>query len=231
MDQKQGIRSTLVALFILRVISSFFALVNAAMRKLFHTVSRIVCAFIAIVLFFCLIVNNLPDVRALLGFTHATTVSDTMIEQQLNAISDFATYEYTYTNHVDFANSGELLGQKVWLTEHTFSFDYTGTIKAGYDFSEIVIAEIDHLEQKVYIHLPSLSILDNEVSIIMDTYTDSNNLTNPLQPREVLEYLYSRRELEAQSAIEQGLYQLAAENAQRLIRAILDPFGYEVVFI
>ena len=230
MFQKHQSTSSLPRNLILRVLfvllSTLLRVVGSVCRFLLSIAGNFVAIAIAVFVLFSI----LPDVRTLLGYSHATTLTDTVVEEQLIAISEFATYEYTYTNHVECRNAAELLGHEVWLTDHYFAFDYTGTIKAGYDFSEIVIAEIDDLEQMIHIHLPKVAILSNEISIDMETYTDTNNINNPLVPREVLEYLYGRKAPEADLAIQAGLYTLAEENAMRLIRVVLDPFGYEVVF-
>ena len=217
-----------VILHFLAVILHFLGFVaDCICRALFSIVKYFLVICFSIIFLFTM----LPDIRALLGYTHATTLSETVVAEQLEAISEFATYEYTYTNHVDCRDAAMMLGHEVWLTEHSFSFDYSGTIKAGYDFGEIVIAEIDDLEQKIYIHLPVVVILSNEISIDMESYSDTNNINNPLRPREVLEYLYSRKAPEQEKALEQGLFALAEENAMSLICVALEPFGYEVVFI
>ena len=65
----------------------------------------------------------------------------------------------------------------------------------------------------------------------MATYEDYNNLCNPLEPREVLDYLYSRKEPELEKALELGLLDLARENAARVISLIVEGQGYSTVFV
>ncbi len=62
------------------------------------------------------------------------------------------------------------------------------------------------------IHMPDVIVLSNEISIDMETYEDRNNVCNPLEPREVLEYLYSHREPEREKAIELGILDLGTNN-------------------
>ena len=80
------------------------------------------------------------------------------------------------------------------------------------------------------IHMPDVIVLSNEISIDMETYEDRNNVCNPLEPREVLEYLYSHREPEREKAIELGILDLGTENAQTVVRLAIRSLGYEVVF-
>ncbi len=172
-----------------------------------------------------------PDMlRNALGYRQAREVSITVLREELLAISELATYEFDYVNHVDFTNQPQLLGQNVLLTDHWFAFDYHGTIKAGYDLEQVGVLWIDSADQTIGISLPEVAVFSNEIYVDMPTYQDRNNICNPLQPREVLDFLYSQQAPELEKALSQNLLGLAEENAMRLISLFIDSLGYSAVF-
>ena len=191
---------------------------------------RVAGSFLAVTVAFVVLYTQFPRISGLLGFTAASEITDTVIYEQLNAISELAVYEYRYENHVDCTNIPQLLGHNVWATDHWFAFDYSGVIKVGCDFNEISILFVDPASKSVIIHMPKVAVLSNEISINMETYKDRNNVCNPLQPREVLEYLYSRREPEQEKAIFSGVLELGTENAKTVISLAIRSLGYETVF-
>ena len=211
----------------------------AALRAIFaffrftaRMAGRVFGMALCVVLVVFLARNYFPDLlRDALGFRHAQEVTDTVIREELRAISELATYEFTYVNHVDFTNQPELLGHSVLLTDHWFAFDYHGTIKAGYDLEKVSLLWIDSVEHTIGIHLPEVAVFSNDIFVDMSTYQDRNNICNPLQPREVLDYLYSRKQPELDKALNQGLLTLADDNAKRLISLIIETQGYKAVFI
>jgi len=197
-------------------------------KMLGRVLSMLLCIALSVYLAHTLV----PDlVREILGFNRAQEISDTIIREELNAISELATYEFTYVNHVDCVDQPQLLGHNVALSDHWFAFDYHGVIKAGFDLEKIDLLWIDSVERMVGIYLPDVVVLSNEIFVDMATYEDRNNLCNPLEPREVLEYLYSRKEPELEKALELGLLEMAKENAMRLIITFVKAQGYTAVFI
>ena len=206
--------------------------IRVFLRFVANMLGRIVSMLICIALSVCLAHTLVPDlVKEVLGFNRAQEISDTVIQEELTAISELATYEFTYVNHVDYTDQPQLLGCNVTLTDHWFAFDYHGIIKAGFDVEKIEVLWIDSVEFTVGIHLPEVIVLSNEIFIDMSTYEDRNNLCNPLEPREVLEYLYAQKEPELEKALNLRLQEKAKENVQRLITAIVEAQGYTAVFV
>ena len=195
-----------------------------------HGCCHVAGSFLAVAIAAILLYTQLPKLPELFGFNTTSEITDTVVYEQLDAISELAVYEYRYTNHVDCTNVPQLLGHDVWATDHWFAFDYSGVIKVGCNFDEIKVLLVDPVTKTVTIHMPDVTILGNEISIDMETYEDRNNVCNPLEPREVLEYLYSRREPEREKAIELGILDLGTENAQTVISLAIRSLGYEVVF-
>lgn len=201
-------------------------------RFVANVLGRIVSMLLCIALSVYLAHTLVPDlVKEVLGFNRAQEISDTVIREELTAISELATYEFTYVNHVDYIDQPQLLGHNVALTDHWFAFDYHGVIKAGFDLEKIEILWIDSVERSVGIYLPEVTILSNEIFVDMSTYEDRNNLCNPLEPREVLDYLYAQKEPELEKALNLGLREKAKENAQRLITTVIKAQGYSAVFV
>ena len=210
------------------VLRGMKVILRAAARMIGRIACMLLCIAVSVCLAHALIPNLIQDV---LGFTRAQEINDTVIREELTAISELATYEFTYVNHVDYVDQPQLLGCNVWLTDHRFAFDYHGVIKAGYsDLAKIDLLWVDSVEQSMGIYLPEVSILSNEIFIDMATYEEQNNLCNPLEPRQVLEYLYSRKEPELQEALDQGLLEKARENAKSIISRVMAAMGYTVDF-
>lgn len=225
--QKQKQQSTPVAALKaagrgLRAIARFVA------RIIERMIGTLLCIALSVCLFHTLVPNLAQE---LLGFTRAQTLSDTVIREELAAISELATYEFTYVNHVDCLDQPQLLGHNVALTDHWFAFDYCGTIKAGFDVDKIDLLWIDSVECTVGIFLPDVVVLSNEISIDMSSYEERNNICNPLEPREVLDYLYARKDPELEKALSLGLLDLARENAKRVITGLIESQGYAAVFV
>ena len=201
-------------------------------RFVANMLGRIVSMLLCIALSVYLAHTLVPDlVKEVLGFNRAQEISDTVIREELTAISELATYEFTYVNHVDYTDQPQLLGHNVALTDHWFAFDYHGVIKAGFDLEKIEVLWIDSVERTVGIYLPEPVVLNNEIFVDMSTYEDRNNLCNPLQPREVLEYLYSQKEPELEKALGLGILEKARENARQLISKIIEGHDYSVEFV
>lgn len=195
-----------------------------------HGCCRVAGSFLAVAIAAAILYTQLPKLPELFGFNTTSEITDAVVYEQLDAISELAVYEYRYTNHVDCTNVPQLLGHDVWATDHWFAFDYSGAIKVGCNFDEIEVLWVDPTTETVMIHMPDVMVLSNEISIDMETYEDRNNVCNPLEPREVLEYLYSRREPERETAVELGILDLGTQNTQSLIRLAIRSLGYEVVF-
>jgi len=211
--------------------SGFAHGIRAVLRFVANMIGRVVSMLLCIALSVYLAHTLVPDlVKDVLGFSRAQEVSDTVIREELTAISELATYEFTYVNHVDYTDQPELLGHAVMLSDHWFAFDYQGTIKAGLDFEKIDLLWIDNVEHTIGIYLPEAKVFSNEISVDMSTYEDRNNICNPLNPREVLDYLYSRKEPELEKALGLGLLDKAKENAKSLITTVIEAQGYTAVF-
>ena len=191
---------------------------------------KVAVDFLLLAIAACILYMKFPNIIGLLGFMTTSSITDTVIYEELQAISELAVYEYSYTNHVDCVNTPQLLGHDVLATDHWFAFDYSGVIKVGCNFDEIEVLRVDNNLKTVKIYMPEVSVLSNDISIDIDTYQDRNNVCNPIEPREVLDYLYSRREPELEKAIQLGILELGAENAHAVISLAIRSLGYEVVF-
>lgn len=120
---------------------------------------RVAGSFLAVAIAAYILYTQLPNIPELLGFDVTSSVSDTVIYEELQAISELAVYEYRYTNHVDCVNKPKLLGHDVLATDHWFAFDYSGVIKVGCDFDEIEVLWVDPATKTVMLYLPEVSVL------------------------------------------------------------------------
>lgn len=211
-----------------RLLRAAKAVLRFAARVTGRVFSTLLCIVVSVYLAHAVMPGLIRD---MLGFRATEQVTDTVLREELIAISELATYEFTYVNHVEKTNQPQLAGYDVLLTSHWFAFDYHGVIKAGFDLEKIDLLWIDSAERTVGIYLPEAAVLSNDIFVDMSTYEDRNNLCNPLKPAEVLDYLYSRKEPELEKALSQGLLEKADENARRLISMVIEGRGYSAVFV
>lgn len=212
------------------VVRSSHSVLKSVISGFFGGFCRIAGGCIALFIAFSILCSKIPALQDWFAFDRTSEISDTVIYEQLAAISEFAVYEYTYTNHVECTDIPTLLGHSVLGTDHWFAFDYSGTIKIGCDFQDIILSSIDHEAHTVTLKLPEMIVLSNEICIDMDSYQDRNNLCNPLEPREVLDYLYAQREPELERARGLGIDDLSVKNAESIITIAMNGLGYDVSF-
>lgn len=168
----------------------------------------------------------LPDM-----FSSRTEITDLVAESRLEAIGEFATYEYVYTDVKEKRNTRYLLdGIEIPGTTNYQKYAYNGVIKVGYQVADMKI-HVDNLRKEIYVTLPEPQVLSNSISPDTSYYEQSNNILNPIRGDAVASMEEEIRREELAKAESQGIYDLAAEHARELITNLLSSFeGYQVVF-
>ena len=168
----------------------------------------------------------LPDV-----FSSRTEITDLVAESRLEAIGEFATYEYTYTDVKEKWNSRYLLENiQIPGTTNYQKYAYTGVIKVGYQVADMKI-HVDNLRKEIYVTLPDPQVLSNTIEQDTSYYQQSNNILNPIRGDAVAAMEQEVKQEELAKAEAKGIYTLAEEHARELITNLLSSFeGYKVVF-
>lgn len=151
------------------------------------------------------------------------------IEQQVKKIAEVSTIKYNYTDVVSYENSKQFNGLDIPFTNKRFIVKYNGYIKAGVDFEDIKIkVEGNNVE----VIMPKAKILDN-VIIEEDVafFDEKNGLFNKLNYDELYDVLVVEKEKTQKEVISEGILEEAEENAEDLIKILLEDLGVENVKI
>ena len=149
--------------------------------------------------------------------------------ERLREIGELATYEKEYRDgRISWGDSRYVLGVAVPLTYTSVEVTYSGSVKVGYDFSEID-CKIDNKNRTVQITLPP--VRDFSELPVPDTTTPKNNPFHRIPDDKVHELMEKAKQYELEKAEGQGVYQLAEESAKKIITDLFsDLEGYTVVF-
>lgn len=161
---------------------------------------------------------------------HVTKEADmtTIIRDALEPIGEFVTYEYTYQGEKPIEKSRQLGDFKIPFTKHSVVIPYNGTIKVGYQVSDI---DIQVRGKEISIKLPKPEILDNYLEIDYEKIESDNNILNPIEPNELGDWKEGEKEERLRNAEEMGIYESAETSAREQIRALLGYIdGYHVNF-
>lgn len=179
-------------------------------RKLFRRPLLLVVVLLCTALFFLVAWS-----------TNAFSTNSRMTSFGLNDIGELATQSgyFTVVNIID--DNVELWGWKVPLTTSKYIFSYDGTVKAGLDFSKLKY-KVNELGKEIVIYLPEVEILSIELqedSLVI--YDESHNIFTPLGLNDIQEARLEMIDEIRSRALENGLLEQAAINAQTLIVGFL----------
>lgn len=159
-----------------------------------------------------------------------TSLSDEIVKEKLGELGDLVTSRFDYSNTREIKSSKQLGGWNIPGTTHTIQLKYTGHIKAGYTVEDIEVS-VDNENRIIYVTLPEVKITDNYIDMDALSYSEQNNIFNPISGTEITDELDKVMEEELDSAINQGLYQTAEGSAQKAINRLLSEFsGFSVKF-
>jgi len=148
------------------------------------------------------------------------------LKTQLEDISEFASEECNYTySDVKYTTGSKkitILNNDVDIpfTETYYIANYSGTVKAGIDASDI---DVTMEGDKILVTTGSVKVLSNALD--MDTVEikeQHNGIFNSLSAEEVTKFESQLKEQAETEAIESGLLDKAAERAENFIRTTLE---------
>lgn len=158
---------------------------------------------------------------------NATSIDATVLKDALEKNNELstATYLYTATGAIKDNNTFtlEALGISdaiLPFTEATYVYQFNGTIKAGYDLSQINIQSTD--ENEVKITLPSAQVISHETDGV-ESIHEQLNILNPLHSGEETAWVEEQKEEMEQRAIGLGLLTEAQTNAKISLQDLFAP--------
>ena len=144
-----------------------------------------------------------------------------IISNELKDIGELATTEYVFTDAAVFTDSKDIAkwNWNVPGTKKSFITKWDGKIKAGIQIDNIKI-DIDEIEYKILITLPSAEILSYE-TFNVEVLDEKNNIFNPISIEDKSQQDEKTKEEMIDRAIENGLLELAQTNAEGIIASLL----------
>ena len=161
-------------------------------------------------------------------------VDITVLQEGIAKASELTSAKQLYTVVEKVEKTDKLFGKiDLPITKSSFILVYSGVVHAGVDLEDAVVS-LDEATDTVVVTLPSAEILVNAANA--DTYRvldEENNILNPIKVEDVTNYLSESQHAAEKAAAEGEVLAEAQENAEDVIRAMLEtalPEGYTVVF-
>jgi hypothetical protein len=161
-----------------------------------------------------------PLTRSLLPGQGQTTVTQSVVVEQMRAVAKLVSSETTVRDVVVYQN------RRLGSTKRSLVV-VTGKVLAGIDLDEGTQVDIDHLARRVSLVLPPAKVLGVEVTHLR-TYDERSGLWNPFRPEDRDTIYHLARDQLIDAAGELGVTSHAEESARRLLGALIQPDGYSV---
>ena len=149
------------------------------------------------------------------------SITGELIGQQLRAVEELVSLEYSYTNVGRFEDQVDFYGWKVPFTAKSFIVSYDGVIKAGVDLSQVQV-EVDEIRQAVTVRLPASRILSHEIpEDSIEVFDESDNLFNRITIEDYTGFTLDQKKAMEQRAEDNGLLTSADEKARAAVESLL----------
>ena len=144
------------------------------------------------------------------------------LEEVIAPASDLVTTRFYYKDADTYESYKEFKGFKIPLTTDQVVFTYEGTVSLGFDFSAITY-RIDEANKKIYIKLPAVKIIANEIEFDSFTYYEVKNSIFTEQTMEITTDIMAvlQEKTEQRVMNDQELLDSVRDNAENLIRGLL----------
>lgn len=152
------------------------------------------------------------------------------LKASIEDIGDLVTVEYNYTDILTYKDSLTLMDMKIPFTDKSYIIKYNGYIKAGVDLSKAVVKDIKETSVELDVPVATItdSVLDEKSMVILD---QKHNIFNPLDLgdyQDTLKKELNARELKAKK---DGLLERAQDNADKILRKLLQGLGFKDIKI
>ena len=169
----------------------------------------LICCFIVVILIITTILFVNKNSRKKLEI-----ITKSNLEKIIN-VSDLSTLEAVYNGIAKVTNNEE-------PDEVNYYVSYDAKIKAGIDFQQVDI-NLDNEKKVIKVKIPEIKINDINVDIASLDYIFMNDKANT---KTVSEQAYEKciEDVTSEVDTEDAIYELAKENAQNIIEALIKPF-------
>lgn len=169
----------------------------------------LICCFIVVILIITTILFVNKNSRKKLEI-----ITKSNLEKIIN-VSDLSTLEAVYNGIAKVTNNEE-------PDEVNYYVSYDAKIKAGIDFQQVDI-NLDNEKKVIKVKIPEIKINDINVDIASLDYIFMNDKANT---ETVSEQAYEKciEDVTSEADTEDAIYELAKENAQNIIEALIKPF-------
>lgn len=169
----------------------------------------LICCFIVVILIITTILFVNKNGRKKLEI-----ITKSNLEKIIN-VSDLSTLEAVYNGIAKVTNNEE-------PDEVNYYVSYDAKIKAGIDFQQVDI-NLDNEKKVIKVKIPEIKINDINVDIASLDYIFMNDKANT---ETVSEQAYEKciEDVTSEVDTEDAIYELAKENAQNIIEALIKPF-------
>ncbi len=169
----------------------------------------LICCFIVVILIITTILFVNKNSRKKLEI-----ITKSNLEKIIN-VSDLSTLEAVYNGIAKVTNNEE-------PDEVNYYVSYDAKIKAGIDFQQVDI-NLDNEKKIIKVKIPEIKINDINVDIASLDYMFMNDKANT---ETVSEQAYKKciEDVTSEVNTEDAIYELAKENTQNIIEALIKPF-------
>lgn len=151
--------------------------------------------------------------------SHDNELTDTMVKEKLQELDHLVTSSFEYSGVREIKDSLQISNWNIPGTTHTIQIKYNGTIKVGYEVSEIQI-RVDNDTKTIFVTLPKPKVTDNYIDLDNLSYAEQNNVFNPIRGDEPTQELDTIMAEELKKAESEGIYEQAEVNAKKLITGL-----------
>lgn len=145
----------------------------------------------------------------------AEVITESTLYQIIN-ISDLSTYQCVY-NDVCVVPGAEGDGGPAYYCA------YEAKVSAGIDFEKVTVVGIDREQKIITISIPEVEITDVNVDISSLDYMFEDDSVNTTKVSAEA-YQACIADVEQKSVREEKIYELAQQNAENIIKALINPF-------
>lgn len=148
----------------------------------------------------------------------AQIITQTRLEKMIQ-VSELSTFETTYNGIAEVKN-------KENPDQTDYYVYYESKVKTGIDFAKVGIA-VDDETKRITVSLPEIIVTDINVDIASLDYIFENKKANtPTVSQEA--YRACQADVKNESEHEDKIYELAKQNAKKIVSALIQPFVEQV---
>lgn len=144
----------------------------------------------------------------------AEIITQSTLEKIIN-VSELSTYEAVYNGVAKVMNDTKPENVDYYVS-------YEAKVKAGIDFEKVDIA-VDNEAKVITVTIPKVEINDVNVDVASLDYIFMNDKANTATVSEQA-YKECIKDVESESSTEDAIYELAEQNAENIIEALVRPF-------